>query len=120
MKAHTWEEMEWEVVTQGLARKIITGGNVMCAQVRLDKGTVVPVHAHHHEQISYVIAGLLKFNVAGEELMVKAGQVLVLPTNVPHGVLALEPSLVLDNFSPIRQDWLDHTDAYLRQPTEKA
>jgi quercetin dioxygenase-like cupin family protein len=48
-------------------------------------------------------------------MVVRAGQVLVLPPNVPHGALALEASLLLDNFSPIRQDWLDHTDSYLRQ-----
>jgi quercetin dioxygenase-like cupin family protein len=119
MKAQSWQDMEWEIVTQGLARKIITGTNVMSAQVRLDIETVVPEHAHHNEQISYVMQGALRFTIAGEELTVNAGQVLVVPPHVPHGVVALEPSLVLDTFSPIRQDWLDHTDAYLRQPDQK-
>lgn len=116
MKAQSWQEMEWEIVAPGLARKIITGTNVMSALVRLDKETVVPEHAHHHEQISYVMQGTLKFTVAGEEMTVAAGRVLVLPPHVSHGVVALESALVLDTFSPIRQDWLDGTDTYLRQP----
>jgi quercetin dioxygenase-like cupin family protein len=119
MKVQSWQDMEWEVVTEGLSRKIITGVNVMSAQVRLEKGTSVPEHAHHHEQISYVLQGAMKFGVPGEELIVRAGQVLVIPPNVPHRAEALEPSLVLDNFSPIRQDWLDGTDSYLRRPSPK-
>jgi quercetin dioxygenase-like cupin family protein len=120
MKIHTWQEMEWEVVTPGLSRKIITGVNVMSAQVRLDKGTVVPEHAHRNEQITYLLQGALEFHVPGEQFQLHAGQVLVIPPDVPHRVVALEPSLVLDNFSPIRQDWLNHTDTYLQQaPSEK-
>jgi len=116
MKIHFWQDMEWEVVTAGLSRKIITGVNVMSAQVRLEKGTVVPEHAHHNEQITYVMEGKLQFRIAGELLILNSGQVLVIPPNLAHQVVALEASLVLDNFSPIRQDWLDHTDTYLQTP----
>jgi quercetin dioxygenase-like cupin family protein len=119
MKIQTWQDMEWEVVTRGLSRKIITGVNVMSAQVRLDKGTVVPEHSHRNEQITYVLEGALQMYVPGDQFEMRAGQVLVIPPDVPHRVVALEPSLVLDNFSPIRQDWLDHTDAYLRQAEER-
>jgi quercetin dioxygenase-like cupin family protein len=116
MKVQSWQDMEWEVVTQGLSRKIITGTKVMSAQIRLEKGTVVPEHAHPNEQISYVVQGALRFLIKGEELIVSAGQVLVIPPDVPHQAVALDQTLALDNFSPIRQDWLDHTDSYFRQP----
>jgi quercetin dioxygenase-like cupin family protein len=114
MKAQSWQELEWEVVIPGLARRIITGAKLMCAQIRLEQGTIVPEHAHVNEQVSYVMEGSLKFWIAGEELIVSAGQVLVIPSDVPHRVCALEASLVLDSFSPIRQDWLDHTDTYFQ------
>jgi quercetin dioxygenase-like cupin family protein len=119
MKIQSWQDLEWEELAEGLSRKIITGLNVMCAQVRLEKGVLVSEHAHHNEQISYVLQGAMKFGVPGEELIVRAGQVLVIPPNIPHRVEALEPSLVLDTFSPIRQDWLDGTDSYLRQAAPK-
>ncbi len=114
MKVRAWRNMEWEQVTRGLARKIITGEKVMSAQVHLEKGARVPEHAHANEQISHILEGSLKFWVAGEILVLGPGDVLVIPPDVPHGVLALEETLVLDVFSPIRQDWLDHTDGYLR------
>jgi len=59
--------------------------------------------------------GALKFNVAGEELVLRAGQSLVLPSNVPHGVVALEDTDVLDTFTPVREDWITGDDAYLRK-----
>jgi quercetin dioxygenase-like cupin family protein len=115
MKVQSWQEIDWEVVTKGLARRIITGAKLMSAQIRLDAGTVIPEHAHPNEQISYVMEGALKFCIRGEELIVHAGQVLVIPSDVPHRVVALEPTLAIDNFSPIRQDWLDHTDFYFHR-----
>jgi quercetin dioxygenase-like cupin family protein len=115
MKVQSWENMEWELVNKGLSRKIITGEKVMSAQIRLAKGTIVPEHSHPNEQISHIIQGALKFGLAGEEVIVREGEVLVIPPNVPHGALAMEETLAHDIFSPIRQDWLDHTDTYLHK-----
>jgi quercetin dioxygenase-like cupin family protein len=107
--------MAWEGVTHDISRRIITGANEMIAQVYLKKDALVPEHSHVSEQSSYIVEGALKFWVGGEELVLKAGQVLVIPPNVPHKALALEDTLDIDIFSPIRQDWLDHTDTYFHK-----
>ena len=87
----------------------------MVAQVSLAKGAVVPEHDHESEQITYILEGALKFELEGREIVVNAGQVLRIPSNVPHRAVALEDTLDLDIFSPIRQDWLKKDDAYLRR-----
>ena len=115
MKVVAWNEMSWEKVTSGISRKIISGTNEMIAHVLLVKGAIVPEHSHVSEQITYVLEGALKFRIAGEELVVSAGQVLVIPPSVPHEAVALEDTLDVDIFSPIRQDWLDGTDTYFHR-----
>ena len=115
MKTYTWDDMPWEVVTPGISRKIITGQNEMATHVLLKKGAVVPEHSHVSEQITYVLEGVLRFTIGGEEIVVGAGQVLVIPPNVPHMAVALEDTLDMDLFSPIRQDWLDGTDTYFHR-----
>jgi len=78
----------------------------------------VPKHAHENEQLTYILEGALKFFVGedgGHEVVVRAGEVLHLPSNVPHEAHALEDTLDVDVFSPPREDWLNKTDAYLRR-----
>ncbi len=90
----------------------------MVAQVFLDKGCIVPKHSHHNEQITYIISGALRFWLGedqSEVVTVRAGEVLHIPSNLPHQAEALEDTLDLDIFSPPRQDWLDKTDDYLRR-----
>jgi quercetin dioxygenase-like cupin family protein len=115
MDLKIWDSLEWEQLTPELRRKIVTGANVMLAMVDLLPGSVVPEHSHESEQLSYMLEGALKMWVADEEIILKAGQVLVIPPNVPHRAVAEQKALTLDVFSPIRQDWLDHTDDYLRR-----
>jgi quercetin dioxygenase-like cupin family protein len=120
MQVLKWKDLTWEEVTPEISRKIVAGANEMLAQVFLRKGVVVPEHAHASEQITYILEGALKFWIADEELVVQAGEVLVIPPNLPHKAMALEDTLDLDLFSPIRQDWLDKTDAYLRESAPNA
>ncbi len=115
MKVLAWNEMPWEKVTSEISRKIITGANEMIAHVLLKKGAVVPEHSHVSEQITYILEGALEFRIGAEELVVRAGQVLVIPSGVPHQAVALEDTLDLDIFSPIRHDWLDGTDTYFHR-----
>ena len=87
----------------------------MLAQVYLKKGAVVPRHSHENEQLTYILEGALRFRIGENlerEVVVKAGEVLVLPSHVPHEAEALEDTLDVDVFSPPRQDWLDGTDDY--------
>src|SRR5580700_9695946 len=114
MEHYTWDQMDKEVLSETIARKIITGDKAMVAQVFLAKGAVVPEHHHESEQITYILEGALEFELEGRTIVVSAGQVLRIPSNVPHRAVALEDTLDLDIFSPIRQDWLIKDDAYLR------
>jgi quercetin dioxygenase-like cupin family protein len=113
-----WDDMAREKVNDLLDRRLVTGERVMLAHVYLKKGCVVPRHAHHNEQVSYILEGALRFWIGeepGEERVVRAGEVLVIPSNLPHKAEALEDTLDLDVFTPPRQDWLDGTDDYLRR-----
>jgi quercetin dioxygenase-like cupin family protein len=109
--------MEIEPVTEVISRRVISGDRAMLAQIYLKKGAVVPMHSHENEQITYLLEGVLKFWIGedGEELILKAGEVLHIPSNVPHQAEALEDCLDVDVFSPPRQDWLDGTDDYFRR-----
>ena len=112
-----WDEVRREEMNALLDRRVITGERVMVAQVFLKKGCIVPRHTHHNEQVTYILQGALRFWIGEEpavERVVRAGEVLVIPSNLPHKAEALEDTLDLDVFSPPRQDWLDGTDAYLR------
>jgi quercetin dioxygenase-like cupin family protein len=114
---HRWDDLPKERLNPLIDRRLITGDGIMLAHVYLKKGAVVPLHTHENEQITYVLDGALKF-WTGEgderEQIVRAGEVLHIPSNVPHKAEALEDTLDLDVFNPPRQDWLDGTDAYLR------
>jgi quercetin dioxygenase-like cupin family protein len=114
MEHYTWDEMEKEVLSETIGRKIISGEKAMVAQVFLAKGAIVPEHHHESEQITYILEGALKFEIEGKEIIVGKGQVLRIPSFVPHRAVALEDTLDLDIFSPIREDWLKKDDAYLR------
>jgi quercetin dioxygenase-like cupin family protein len=112
---HRWDELALEKVTEMISRKIVTGEREMLAQVYLKKGALVPIHSHDAEQMTYVLQGALKFLIGGEEITVREGEVLHIPSGVPHQAEALDDTFELDLFSPIRTDWLDGTDDYLRR-----
>ena len=113
-----WDSMKKERVSDMLERRLITGDRMMLAHVYLKKGCIVPKHSHENEQLTYILEGALKFWIGedgAEEITVHPGEVLLIPSNVPHKAEALEETLDVDVFSPPRQDWLDKTDDYLRQ-----
>ena len=111
---HRWDEITPEPMSPLLTRQYVSGAQCMIARILLRKGCVVPTHQHANEQIAYILSGALEFNVAGTIHVVRAGEVLVIPGNVPHSALALEDTLDLDLFAPPRQDWIDKEDDYLR------
>jgi quercetin dioxygenase-like cupin family protein len=116
LQHHAWADIEEETLKGTITRRLITGDSMMIAQIGLRRGDTVPTHSHPNEQITYIISGALKFLIGEEqtEKIVRAGEVLVIPANVPHAAEALEDTLDLDVFSPPREDWLAKTDAYLR------
>jgi quercetin dioxygenase-like cupin family protein len=104
-----------ETVNPLLDRQLVTGDRTMLARIILRKGCIVPTHSHDNEQITYVLDGALKFDIDGREIVVSSGEVLVIPSQMPHSALALEDTVDLDIFCPPRADWLQGTDAYLRK-----
>jgi quercetin dioxygenase-like cupin family protein len=111
---YRWDDLPEEPLNTLLSRKVITGERTMLAHFYIKKGCVIPAHSHDHEQMTYVLKGALKFTINDREVLLKAGEVMHIPSNVVHGAVAIEDTLDVDVFSPPRQDWLDKTDAYLR------
>src|SRR5271163_640956 len=109
-----WSSVEVEELNPLLGRHFVVGQNIMLSRVLLKKGCLVPEHSHHNEQISYVVEGALKFGIDGREIVVREGEVLLIPPNMPHSAVALEDAVSLDIFDPPRADWINKTDAYLR------
>src|SRR3954464_7535437 len=115
---YRWEGMPREKVSAMLDRRLITGDRMMLAHVYLKKGCIVPKHSHENEQLTYILEGALKFWIGedgAKEIVVSAGEVLLIPSNLAHKAEALEETLDIDVFSPPRQDWLDKKDDYLRR-----
>ncbi|HSF15959.1 MAG TPA: cupin domain-containing protein [Vicinamibacteria bacterium] len=113
-----WDDLPKEKLTEYLDRRIVTGDRSMVTHVYMKKGCLVPMHHHENEQLTYVLEGALKFWIGTEDaepFVVRSGEVLVLPSNVPHKAEALEDTLDVDFFTPPRKDWLEGTDHYLRQ-----
>jgi quercetin dioxygenase-like cupin family protein len=116
---YRWEDVPREALKPDLARRVISTERMMLAQVYLKKGCVVPKHSHENEQLTYIVEGLLRFWLGEDEsetVDVAAGEVLHIPSHLPHRAEALVTTLDVDIFCPPRQDWLVGSDAYLREP----
>jgi quercetin dioxygenase-like cupin family protein len=117
VRRYRWDDMPAEQLKKGLSRKLITGERMMIAHVYFKSGEEVPRHSHENEQLTYILSGALHFWFGAQdeqEIIVRAGEVVVIPSNLPHRAVALEDTLDVDVFSPPRQDWLSGTDSYLR------
>ena len=97
----------YKTVLDGVRMKMLTHGErTLFSEFRFVKGAVIPVHSHPHEQTGYVVKGAMKFTVDGEVMVAREGDCWNLPSNVPHGAEALEESIVIEVFSPVREDYL--------------
>ena len=114
---HRWDELPREELKEGVERRLVSTERMMIAHIYFDKGAVVPRHEHENEQLTYILEGTLRFWLGEDEaevVDVRAGEVLHIPSWVPHRAEALERTLDCDIFCPPRQDWLDGSDSYLR------
>ena len=116
-----WNDIALEPLSPLISRKLIHNDRLMLAQVFLKAGALVPAHDHHNEQGTYILEGCLRFwlgehaDAPGDVYTdIHAGEVLMIPGGLRHRALALADTLDLDVFTPPRQDWIDKTDAYLR------
>lgn len=109
-----WHTIPLEDLNPLLQRQFVVGQEIMVARVLLKKGCIVPEHSHYNEQLTYILDGALKFYIDGKEIVVHSGEVLCIPSNMPHKAEALEDTVDLDVFNPPRADWINRNDQYLR------
>ena len=114
LKHVRWQDFELEKLNPLLDRQLVVGKDLMVARVLLKKGCVIPLHSHVNEQVTYILEGALKFWIDDKEIVVHAGEVLCIPSNMPHKAEAVEDTVDLDIFNPPREDWLNKSDDYLR------
>ena len=110
----SWNSIPIENLNAQLGRQLIVGQDLMLARVLLKKGCVVPEHTQPNEQLAYILEGALKFWIDGKEIVVRPGEVLTIPPNMPHKAEALEDTVDIDIFYPPRADWTSGKDSYLR------
>ncbi len=117
IKKLNWNEVPTEEVNPSMFRKMVWGEKLMIAKMRFKDGFVVPLHQHVHEQVTQVISGKMRFwfGENKEQVMdLEEGDVVVIPSNLPHEALMIGEVEEMDTWSPPRQDWLDKTDDYLK------
>jgi quercetin dioxygenase-like cupin family protein len=103
-----WTKVPTEQVADGIKRQMIVGENVMVCRFTFDPFVVTDVHSHPHEQVTLVVKGKAKFTIDGLAVIVAAGDVLHFPPHNSHGATMLDEEVILiDIFSPIREDFLD-------------
>jgi len=85
---------------------LVHGEKTLMGRFEIAKGSAIPVHAHPHEQTGFLVSGKLRFNVDGEVMDAEPGDSWCLPGNVEHSAEALEDSIIIEVFSPVREDYL--------------
>lgn len=115
MERYNWADIKEEQLNTLLSRRVVHTPQTTIARITVLKGAVVPLHQHLNEQVSMVESGVLQFDMTGEEFILRAGDILVIPPNTPHRVEALEDSVAMDLFIPAREDWIRGDDTYLRK-----
>jgi unsaturated pyranuronate lyase len=113
----SWDDVELETVNPHMARRIVTGERLTVARIYFKDGFLVPKHSHQQEQVTQVVSGGMRFRL-GDDLETTIdlgpGDVIVIPSNVPHEALCMGDVEEMDTWSPRRDDWLNKTDDYLR------
>jgi quercetin dioxygenase-like cupin family protein len=115
MELYNWAGISEEKMNPLLSRWVIHTDHMTMARLWIGKGAVVPMHSHFNRQVTMLQSGALEFEMGGEQFVMKPGDVLVIPPDMPHRVTAIEESTATDLFTPARQDWISGDDAYLRR-----
>jgi len=105
------EQMEWEDLGGGVSRKIMGWDNqIMMVKVKFEKGAEGSPHQHFQTQTTYCAKGKFEFTIGDEKQVVKYGDGVYVPPNVLHGAVCLEEGVLIDGFSPVREDFLDGSE----------
>jgi quercetin dioxygenase-like cupin family protein len=115
MTHYNWNQIPAEQLNPHITRRVIHTPGLTIARLQILKGGAVPEHSHVHEQVANVERGALQFWVGDEQVVLRDGESLAIPSQVPHRVVALEDTTVVDIFTPCREDWIRGDDAYLRK-----
>jgi quercetin dioxygenase-like cupin family protein len=115
MKHFKWDEIPAERVNDHFVRKLAWDGKMMVARTEVEKGYVVPAHSHPNEQITWVMSGTWRFTLEGKTLDVGPNEMISIPSNAVHSAEAVETLVAYDIFTPVREDWLNGDDSYLRK-----
>ena len=114
-----WPTLPTEDLNPLLKRQFVSGAQGTIAHLQLKHGALVPTHSHPNEQFCTIITGSLRFILdpdgAAEPVTLNAGDMLIIPGNLPHSAEALEDTHCQDVFAPVRADWESGNDAYLRK-----
>ncbi len=114
MTPHSWNDIPREQMNEFVVRQVIHGTNTTISRLELKKGAVVQKHHHVNEQMTVMVSGKLRFVFPEKTMDVVGGEVMEIAPNLPHSVEALEDSIAIDVFAPVREDWRRGDDAYLR------
>jgi unsaturated pyranuronate lyase len=118
MQNYKWDTVPAEQLADNIVRRMIVGANEMLVRWEFTKGALAARHSHPHEQMVVMVRGKLRLVVGGEETVMEPDDIVVIPPQVPHEAEALEDTVVIDIFSPPREDFLSgDRPAYLRQPS---
>ncbi len=101
------EDVEETHPSDGVTRKVLSySKNLMVCEMHFEKGAVGAMHHHPHEQISYIVSGVFEFTVGGRKNVVKAGDAVYKQSNIEHGAVCLEEGVLIDIFTPMREDFV--------------
>lgn len=116
MQLIRWSDLPIEVISTDVSRQVVWGEKATLARFHFAKGAHVSSHQHESEQHTCIVQGAIKARIATEgdkEVLVRVGEVLIIPANVEHEVWVLEDSILVDFFAPARHDWLTGSHQYL-------
>ena len=117
-RKYAWTDVTSEQLNPSVLRRMVHGDRILVADMQLQDGFVVPLHHHDNEQVTMVKAGVIRFRLGADRsqvIDVHPGEVLIIPANVPHEAEMIGDVEEMDVFTPLREDWLGGTDAYLRR-----
>lgn len=104
------DEMDWETVGEGVRRKIMAyDDKIMLVKVEFDEGGIGPMHDHYHSQTTYVVSGEFELTIGKETKLMKAGDAFYIPPHVSHGAICKKAGILIDVFSPIREDFMENS-----------
>lgn len=112
---YDFENSKIETLSDTIARQFVMGGQTMLVKWILKKGAHIPLHFHPNEQVTWITEGSVEVHSQGKIFKIKAGEVIIFPPHVPHEFFALEDTIDIDFFTPVRGDWLTSNADYLKK-----